>query len=324
VFELHIPELIQADARRIPLADSSVQCIVTSPPYWGLRKYEGAQDRVWEQEPGCEHQWGKEKRIRQAPQRDHAKGGGFAKTRATEAARKGMAFEASQGCFCSTCGAWKGSYGLEPTVELYVQHTIEIIRECSRVLRDDGLLFLNVSDTYRNKGLVCVPERVTIAAREDGWLVRDRIIWAKPNPMPESVKDRFTDSYEPVLMLAKSPRYYWNPEAARETATSKDAGADGQRNMRNVWTIALQPYGGAHFAAFPEELVRRCITPATKPGDLVLDPFGGSGTTGKVAMELGRRSILLDVNYGDKGSYEGLARQRFQKLLASKARLKRR
>jgi DNA modification methylase len=145
VFELHIPELIQADARRIPLADSSVQCIVTSPPYWGLRKYEGAQDRVWEQEPGCEHQWGKEKRIRQAPQRDHAKGGGFAKTRATEAARKGMAFEASQGCFCSTCGAWKGSYGLEPTVELYVQHTIEIIRECWRVLRDDGLLFLNVS-----------------------------------------------------------------------------------------------------------------------------------------------------------------------------------
>ena len=132
--EIYIPELVRADAQSIPLAEGSVQCVVTSPPYWGLRKYDGGQDGVWGGRPDCEHQWGKEKRMKQAPQRDHGKGGGFANTRGTEAARKGMAFEASQGSFCSDCEAWKGSYGLEPTVELYVEHTIEIMREIRRVL----------------------------------------------------------------------------------------------------------------------------------------------------------------------------------------------
>jgi len=318
---IYIPKLVGADARGIPLADRSVQCIATSPPFWGQRKYEGAQDGVWGGRPGCEHQWVEGKRIKQSPQRDHRKGGGFASTRGTEASRKGIAFEASQGSFCSLCGAWRGSFGFEPTVPMFVDHLIEIMRENRRVLRDDGLLFLNIADTYRDKSLALVYERVAIAAVEDGWVLRNDIIWHKPNPMPESVKDRFTDSYEHVLMLAKSKSYYWNHEAAREPASSKDAGADGKRNMRNVWTIPLQPYGGAHFAAFPEELVRRCIYPATKPGDLVLDPFGGSGTTGKVAMELGRRSVLLDINYTGEGGYDQLARQRFQRFLGSDASL---
>ncbi|MGB2677814.1 MAG: site-specific DNA-methyltransferase [Candidatus Acidiferrum sp.] len=317
--EIYIPELIGADARRIPLEDGSVQCVVTSTPYWGQRKYEGGQDGVWGGRPGCEHQWVEGKRIKQAPERDHAKGGGFANTRGTEAARKGMAFEASQGSICSICGAWRGSYGFEPEVQMFVDHTIEVMREMRRVLRDDGLLFLNIADTYRNKGLVCVPQRIAIAAFEDEWIIRDSIIWAKRNPRTESVKDRLTRSYETVLMLAKSKSYYWNHQAAREPAISKDAGADGKRNMRNVWTIALQPYGGAHFEAFPEELVRRCIYPATKPGDLVIDPFGGSGTTGTVAIELGRRCVLLDINYTGTGGYEQLARQRFQKFLGSNA-----
>jgi DNA modification methylase len=313
VLDIHIPTLVRADARRIPLRTASVQCIVTSPPYWGLRKYEGKQDGIWGGRPDCEHHWGAEKQIKQSPQRDHAKGGGFANTRGTEAARKGMSFEGSHGKFCSICGAWKGSYGLEPTVELYVDHTIEIMRENRRVLREDGLLFWDISDTYREKGLACMPQRVAIAAVEDGWVLRDSIIWAKSNPMPESVKDRLTRSHETILMLAKSQSYYWNREAAREPATSKDAGADGKRNKRNVWTIALQPFGGAHFAAFPAELACRCISLGSKPGDLILDPFGGSGTTAAVAMELGRRSIALDINYTGEGGYEQLARQRFQK-----------
>lgn len=319
--DIHIPMLVRADARRIPLADGSVQCIATSPPFWGLRKYEGGQDGVWDGRPDCEHQWSEEKRIKQAPQRDHAKGGGFANTRGNEAARKGMSFEASLGRFCALCHAWKGSFGFEPTVELYVEHTIEIMRETRRVLRDDGLLFWNIGDTYRGKKLAAVPQRVTIAALEDGWFLRDSIVWAKRNPMPESVKDRLTRSHEPILMLAKSDSYYWNHEAAREPATSKDAGADGKRNMRNVWNIALQPFGGSHFAPFPEELPRRCISLGSRPGDLVLDPFGGSGTTGKVAMELGRRSVLLDTNYTGEGGYDQLARQRFQKFLGSDAPL---
>lgn len=310
-----IPTLICGDARRIPLADASVQCVVTSPPYWQLRQYDGEQDGVWGGSLDCKHQWGEERKIKQSPQRDHGKGGGFAKTRGNEAARKGMAFEASQGRFCTACVAWNGSYGFEPTPDLYVAHSMEILREIRRVLRDDGLLFWNISDTLRGKGLTAVPQRMAIAAIDDGWILRDDIIWAKPNPMPESVKDRLTRSYEHVLMLAKTPKYYWDAAACREDATSKDAAADGKRNMRNVWTIPTQPFKGAHFAPFPEELARRCITLASKLGDLILDPFGGSGTTGKVAMELDRRSVLLDINYSGKGGYEVLARQRFQKLL---------
>ena len=183
------------------------------------------------------------------------------------------------------------------------------------MLRDDGVLFWNISDTLRDKGLSAVPQRIAIAAIDDGWILRDTIIWAKPNPMPESVKDRLPRSHETILMLAKDSQYYWNTEACREAATSKDAGADGKRNMRNVWTIATQPFRGAHFAPFPEEIPRRCISLASKPGDVILDPFGGSGTTGKVAMELERRSILLDLNYTGNGGYETLARQRVQKFI---------
>jgi DNA modification methylase len=315
--DIHTPTLIGADARRIPLADGTVQCVVTSPPYWGLRKYDGAQGGIWGGNSDCCHEWGKETTIKQAPQRDHAAGGGFAQTRGNEAARRGMAFESSQGCFCLACGAWKGAYGFEPNVQMYVNHTVEIMREVRRVLRNDGLLFWNIADTHRDKGLACVPQRVAVAAAEDGWVLRDSIVWAKPNPMPESVKDRLTRCHETILMLAKTASYYWNREAAREPATSKDAGADGKRNMRNVWTIPLQPFRGAHFAPFPEELARRCISLATAPGDIVHDPFGGSGTSGKVAQELGRRSVLLDINYTGEGGYGDLARQRFQRAAKS-------
>lgn len=315
--EIYIPILIQADARGIPLADGSVQSVVTSGPYWGLREYNGAQDGVWGGRPGCEHQWGKAKKIKQAPQRDHRKGGGFASTRGTEAARKGMAFEASQGCFCLNCGAWKGAYGLEPSPELYVAHSIEILREIRRVLKSDGVVFWNLDDSRnKRKGFALVPERLLLAAEADGWFIRSKILWVKPNPMPESVKDRPTDAYEMIYVFAKNRRYYWDADACREQAISKDAGADGKRNMRNVWTMPIEPSTGKHCAPFPEELARRCISLGSKPGDLVLDPFGGSGTTGKVAMELGRRCVLLDINYTGEGGYEQLARQRFQRFLA--------
>jgi DNA modification methylase len=312
----HIPMLICADARRIPLADASVQCVVTSPPYWQLRQYDGEQHGVWGGSSDCNHQWGEEKKIKQSPQRDHASGGGFAKTRGNEAARKGMAFEASQGRFCTACGAWNGSYGLEPTPDLYVAHSMEILREIRRVLKHDGVVFWNVDDTRnKKKGFALVPERLLLAAEADGWILRSKILWVKSNPMPESMKDRPTDASELIYVFAKSKRYYWDAAACREDATSKDAGADGKRNMRNVWTIPTQPFKGKHFAPFPEEIARRCIALASKPGDVILDPFGGSGTTGKVAMELDRRSVLLDINYSGEGGYEALARQRFQKFL---------
>jgi DNA modification methylase len=317
VRDTHIPALVCADARRIPLADGSVQCAITSPPYWGLRKYEGAQGGTWGGSPECEHQWGAEKKIKQSPQRDHARGGGFAKTRGNEAARKGMAFEASQGRFCTACGAWRGSYGFEPTVSLYVAHTVEILREIRRVLKPEGVAFWNIGDSYVNKSLALVPDRIAVAAQEDGWFVRSEIIWVKPDPMPRSVKDRPTDAHERILMLAKSPRYYWNPDALREPARTKDCAPDGKRNGRNVWEMCVSRFRGAHFATFPDELPRRGILGASRPGDVVMDVFAGSGTTGKVAMELDRRSVLLDLNFTGEGGYEMLARQRFQKLLSS-------
>ncbi len=133
--------------------------------------------------------------------------------------------------------------------------------------------------------------------------------------MPESVKDRLTRSHETILMLAKTDSYYWDSEAAREPATSKDAGADGKRNMRNVWTIALQPFRGAHFAPFPKNLYVAAFRWRANREIWCLT-LSAEAEPGKVAMELGRRSVLLDINYtGDKGGYDELARQRFQKAL---------
>jgi site-specific DNA-methyltransferase (cytosine-N4-specific) len=339
------PTWIPTSARHLPLSDESVQCVVTSPPYWGLRAYEGNQEEIWGGDPNCEHAWGAERKVNQSPQRDHD-GNGWANTRGEESARKGMSYEATQGNFCEKCCAWRGDYGLEPRVEMYIAHSLEILREIRRVLKKDGVVFWNVGDSYsggnwrtycrvagtkqadnkgaiggtaqlvsfhknrkssaclRPKNLCLIPERVAIAAQEDGWWLRSIIIWAKPNPMPESVKDRLTDSYEHILMLTKSPKYYWDWEASQE-----DAITGGKRTMRNVWSFPVGSGSGAHFATFPEELPRRCIRLASRPGDTVLDPFAGSGTTGKVAVELGRIPILCDIAYAP-GGYLDIAKAR--------------
>jgi site-specific DNA-methyltransferase (adenine-specific) len=237
-----------------------------------------------------------------------------------------MAFEASLGSTCRLCGAWQGAFGLEPIVQMYVDHTVEILRELRRVLRDDGVVFLNLGDSYgkTSKSLRLVPERVAIAAEDDGWIVRDIIIWHKRNPVPESVKDRCTRSYEPILMLTKQKKYYFDCDAIAEPADSAEhrgklppignkkhialgkANLVGNRippkktrNKRNVWTIATEPHKDAHIAMFPSELPCLCILAASRPGDVVLDPFGGSGTTTMVAVALGRHAVSLDLAYQD-------------------------
>lgn len=302
------------------------QCCVTSPPYWGPRKYSGEQEIVWG-DGHCEHEWGIETISAETWNRDGHVDFGDKQPKRSARPNRWQTVEHKRG-FCSLCGAWKGAFGLEPTPEMYVEHTIEFLRAIRRVLRKDGVVFWNIGDSYasqaggysdkgsrgRNdcisvktraavlsgkrrqrppglkpKDLCQIPERVGIAACDDGWWVRSKIIWSKNNPMPESVKDRPTDSHEYILMLTKAKSYYWDIDAVREPQTggAHSRGTEacnkpyqeargsyhdfyspvvelpGGRNMRTVWTMNTEPYPDAHFAVFPTELPRRCILAAT-------------------------------------------------------------
>jgi DNA modification methylase len=337
--------LIRADARHIPLRDGCVQCVVTSPPYFGLRDY-GTANQI----------------------------------------------------------------GLEPTPDAYVQQLVAVFREVRRVLKDDGVLWLNLGDSYTGRGkggnpevgkqatnrgsqsvgvlygkvgdtarqaavtnvtrnvfdlgpkqLLGIPWRVAFALQADGWYLRADIVWSKPNPMPESVRDRPTKAHEYIFLLTKSARYYYDAAAIREPFASstleqfekpytgqgtKDYAVSGVQNpsdlkrrmtdkqrghsrrhagfndrwdamekaqqqanganKRSVWTVPTMPYSGAHFATMPEKLVEPCILAGSRLGDRVFDPFIGSGTVGAVAQRLGRRWVGLDLN----PAYHELAKQR--------------
>jgi DNA modification methylase len=455
--------LVCGDARQIPLPDDSVQCIITSPPYWGLRKYSGDQDLIWQSQPDCAHEWQGERHETKSNWETFVKTDGSAMKSAEQLAQT-SGFTHST---CARCGAWRGGYGLEPVVEMYIAHSLEILRECRRVLRKDGVLFWNLGDSYMGSGhgwcvnpngkqltqaycretntaaracpvnyisspndagmkpkdLALIPERIALAAQADGWYVRARIIWAKLNPMPESVRDRPTKSHETIWMFTKSARYYWDKYAVLEPkaeSTLADrrgnedgqrrdydypgapsnggtnlGGGEGNRNMRDVWDFPTQPYSGAHFATFPEELPLRCILAATsaygacaacgapyarrvkiqpstmnvrvrdaargaadasegyadtqeeiaKYGPemlgnvettgwrksckcatddvmpcLVLDPFGGSGTTGRVAVENRRRAVLLDLAYTRASATDRAKGRQYEKLAQERTR----
>jgi len=264
---------------------------VTSPPYWGLRDYGTAQ---WEGgDAGCDH-------LRPPL-------GGDGKTSGLNAKFAGDGtFDGKQhprlqqyGTDCGKCGARRidSQLGLERTPEEYVAKMVEVFREVRRVLRKDGTLWLNLGDSYagfkddpiiKPKDLVGIPWRVAFALQADGWYLRSDVIWAKPNPMPESVTDRPTKSHEYLFLLSKSPKYYFDQEAVREDSiypsddrkfraspdqkrfpTESVAGIRSGsqtypvRNIRTVWTIATQPFPEAHFATFPEKLVEPCIKAGT-------------------------------------------------------------
>jgi DNA modification methylase len=171
----------------------------------------------------------------------------------------------------------------------------------------------------KNKDLIGIPWMVAFALRADGWYLRQDIIWHKPNPMPESVEDRCTKSHEYIFLMTKSQKYYYNNEAIKEPCkddwgtrdrTNGKYHNDGSglqphsgleksytmANKRSVWSVNTKPFKGSHFATFPEELIQPCILAGSKAGDVVLDPFGGSGTTGKVAIDYGRKAILCELN----------------------------
>jgi DNA modification methylase len=310
--------------------DNFIDCCITSPPYWGLRDY-GAV----------------------------------------------------------------GQLGLEKTPEEYVGKMVDVFREVKRVLKKEGTCWLNLGDSYcgtgskgdltdpkyaegrngqkvalnnkieglKQKDLVGIPWRVAFALQADGWYLRQDIIWAKPNPMPESVTDRCTKSHEYVFLLAKSPKYYFDNEAIKEPATyalnsgdnrppgivrdrmygydSKEAVLRGRtvtetkngitirhpngkhgdyqqspktlvenRNKRSVWTITTKPFKEAHFATFPEDLVRPMILAGCPKDGTVLDIFMGAGTTGLVAKKLGRNYLGIELN--DK--YVAIANKRINSI----------
>lgn len=357
------------------LPDESVDCCVTSPPYYGLRDY--GTGKWIGGDPNCPH-----RRLSK-----------FSEKTITGHAQDGLVGNVGDAIYksvCPLCGAVRedNQIGLEESPEAYVEKLVQVFREVKRVLKKDGTLWLNIGDSYtstqstnrnfideggrggnnqliqkydlkesqlKQKDLIGIPWMTAFALRADGWYLRQDIIWAKNNPMPESVKDRCTKSHEYIFLLSKSKNYYFDYEAIQEEATGYDGRKDttlkgspkyanseitasggvhgyaasgherwkfknladkGQqshtmherraegmedimypiRNKRDVWNISVQPTKEAHFATFPEKLVEPCILAGCRVGGVVLDPFFGSGTTGRVAAKLNRDYIGIELN----------------------------
>lgn len=212
-----------------------------------------------------------------------------------------------------------GQMGAEATPSEYVARMVELFHELRRVLADDGTLWLNLGDSYLDQQLAGFPWMVAIALKADGWRLRSDIIWSKPDAMPEGhVKNRPTKAHEYVFLFAKSDRYFFDSAGITEpvqhnhligkrrdrkhdsTTLRNDSGSSNYgkptRIRRSVWTVANEHFPGAHFAVFPSDLIRPCVLSGSRLGDTVLDPFSGSGTTGMVATQEGRKYIGFDLN----------------------------
>jgi len=305
--ETPLTTLHQGDARDVllTLADESVQTVVTSPPYWGLRDY-GVDGQIGLEptpELYVENMVSIFRDVRRVLRSD-----------GTLWLNMGDSY----------AGSGAGGGGNRKGNE-HGQHNA-----VAKKGRPSAL------PTHKPKDLVGIPWRVAFALQADGWYLRCDIIWSKPNPMPESVTDRPTKAHEYIFLLTKSARYYYDAEAIsepanihigqvlanRESGTGKARGMYGQadrqgnfkpapsgRNKRSVWEIPTQPYSEAHFATFPEALVRPCILAGTSEAGVVLDPFAGSGTTLAVATSLGRKSIGIELS----DEYIEIARKRITK-----------
>ena len=320
--------ICQADARYIPLADQSVQCVVTSPPYWGLRDY-GLSPLTWDDG------WSGSLGLEPTPDLyvQHLVG----------IFREVRRVLRDDGTIWLNLGDSYTSIGRSERKESPGVGATQAMGKIAREIHwqpGGGHNFswaLPAFGTFlKPKDLVGIPWRVAFALQADGWYLRSDIIWAKPNPMPESIRDRPTKAHEYLFLLSKSGRYYYDAAASSEPAMPKHAGLykhdfsgskegqeavmpcgytirpkghreySGRRNRRTVWTIATQPYRGAHFATFPEKLVEPCILAGCPTGGRVLDPFTGSGTVLAVAARLGRVGIGLEL----KPEYVRLAQDR--------------
>ena len=341
-----VARLYEADARAIPLADGSVHCVVTSPPYWGLRDY-GLGD--WQGgSPECGHE-----RLAIHADTGSLQGSTDANDHAQEPWPNGV---------CGRCGATQApaGIGLEATLAEHLDNLVSVFRELRRVLRDDGQIWLNYGDHYAGnpgngrgggsalgggdphlsgsdkagaglapKQLMGLPWRVAFALQDDGWWLRSAIVWHKPNPMPESVRDRPTNAYEMIFLLSKRSAYFYDAEAIRtpsdggnpmvgtsakgfdptdHRATWENTHKVTAANARNVWTIPTQGRPDAHFATFPDELPRRCILAGTSERGVCVEcgaPWGrvveaSGGTIGKSWHD-----HTADAEKGQQAAYGG-------------------
>lgn len=325
--------------------DESVDCVVTSPPYFGLRDY-GTGEWVGG-DPNCDHEAARKKQRFDYPLQT----GGIV----YQGTNAGSSFSKYEKV-CPVCGAVRvdSQIGLEETPEEYIERLVSLFREIRRVLKKDGTCWVNLGDSYTGncsrvstgragygderegifnkcadippKNLIGIPWMFAFAMRADGWYLRQDIIWAKGNPMPESVTDRCTKSHEYIFLFSKRQQYYFDHESIQEDAAPENAerykyvfnsgkkekadggrpGADsntegfkpytGKRNKRDVWSVNVKPNKEAHFATYPEELIVPCILAGCPENGVVLDPFMGSGTTGIVARKLNRNFVGCELN----------------------------
>ena len=312
-YEIRVGDNIEL-LKKMP--DQSVHCVITSPPYWGLRDYGtgtwegGDEDCDHVANPNATKKFGNEEFNKNCPSREMTKTKGYYED------------------VCPKCGAVRtdSQLGQEDTPQEFVENLVGLFREIRRVLRDDGTVWLNLGDTYmgggnnrgqdstisgkqktnqgavgqckkpkhptiKPKNLVGIPWRVALALQDDGWILRQDIIWSKPNPMPESVRDRCTKAHEYIFLLAKNKKYYYDNEAIKEDAgnwgtrdrtngkynsehnellgadhaglVGKEWEENPKRNKRSVWHVAPKPFAGAHFAVYPTELIEPCILAGT-------------------------------------------------------------
>ena len=297
-------KIIQGDTLKVlkTLPDEIINCCVTSPPYWGLRDY-GTTPQIWDGNKDCKHKWNIRKYSKVTNYNE-----GFnqrwenSPNKIQKQSEMGKIRNIEEG-FCSKCGAWRGSLGLEPTFELYIKHLCDIFDEVNRVLRNDGTCWVNLGDTYNGsktgntesrknpnvvtnsfkkdninniptKSLCLIPQRFAIEMVNRGWILRNTIIWHKPNCMPSSAKDRFTVDFEYLYFFSKSKKYYFEQQLEnlgsictrkrksafrQQNENDEDLITTNGRNKRTVWKIPTKPFPDAHFAVFPEALIETPI-----------------------------------------------------------------
>lgn len=324
------------------LEDQSINTCITSPPYYGLRDY-GTADWIGGN-IDCDHTY----HVTSAYNKNfNERWGNPSGNRKQESERHNVEYKKE----CKKCGAQREDkqLGMEDTIEEFTENLVTVFKEVKRVLRDDGTVWLNIGDSYSKKQqLIGAPWRVALALQDDGWYLRQDIIWNKPNAMPESIKNRCTKAHEYIFLLSKNKKYYYDNEAIKEDCVGKDerkwadsydkvgsviqgdtnAGIkrtkryskdnDFKRNRRSVWTVTTKAFKGAHFATFPKDLIEPCVLAGCPEGGTVLDPFGGSGTTGIVAAQHNRNALLLELNK----EYIELAQGRIEKEMGMFAELK--